>query len=406
MRTVARACIGAALFLSACSSDTDPGTGVVPGGQPPTVAPPPTVQGTAGAAALPMNPVQPPVNPVQPPVQPPPNQMMPTMMPPPVEMPPPAGNGLAMDECNLNTQWPGDEYCILPPPADKGFQMHIGPSNYDNPEPRYVMEPDSEITETFSGMTGNTTNVYYYWRQYRMRPGSHHLIVNSTGGRRLGGTQNLAKDNPERGMIADENKGVGMMLAPRSPLSNSLHYYNFTDKPIIKQVWVNFWYRDAEEVTEPANEIFSMLGMGIQPGQRVIKHGSCPVTGTGRILTLYGHVHSHNKRFSAWRKRGSEKMLVHESYSWEHPGVSEFSSNVMNPVLNPAGKVAGGYSGVLDVKQGDTIEFECDILNDTNSVFVGQNEAQDDEMCILIGDSVGTSLSPFCAMSDLPATGQ
>jgi hypothetical protein len=148
-----------------------------------------------------------------------------------------------------------------------------------------------------------------------------------------------------------------------------------------------------------------MLGMGIQPGQRVVKHGSCPVMGSGRILTLYGHVHSHNKRFSAWRTRGGEKMLVHESYDWVHPGVSEFSSNVTNPALNPTGKIAGGYSGILDVKQGDTMEFECDILNDTSKVFVGQNEAEDDEMCILIGDVVGTSLSPFCTPSDLPSTG-
>lgn len=328
--------------------------------------------------------------------------MNPTMMPTtPVTMPPAAGNGLAMDECGLDTQWPGDEYCIKPPPADKGFQMHLGPTNYMNPERQFIMEPNTETTVSIPATAGNTQNVYYYWRQYRMRPGSHHLIVNS-GARRLGGTQNLTKDNPERGMIAPENKGVGMMLAARAPLSNSLHYYNFTDKPIIKEVWVNFWYRDQAEVTEPANEIFSMLGMGIAPGQHVVKHGSCNVTGSGRLLTLYGHVHSHNKRFSAWRTRGGQKMLIHESFDWEHPGVSEFSSVVMNPMLNTAGKQAGGFSGVMDVKPGDLIEFECDIVNDTNKTFVGQNEAEDDEMCILIGDSAGTSLSPLCAATTLP----
>jgi hypothetical protein len=381
---------------------------MVPGGMNPTITPP-IVMGTAGSGALPMPmattpPVMQNPGPTPPQQTPPVQQPPPTMMPPVVEPPPPAaGNGLAMDECKLDTKWPGDEYCINAPPPDKGFQMHIGPSNYDNPEPRYVMEPDSEITESFSGMSTNTTQVYYYWRQYRMRPGSHHLIINA-GTRRLGGTQNVAKDNPDRGMIAEENKGVGMMLAPRTQLSNSLHYYNFTEQPIIKEVWVNFWYRPANEVTEPANEIFSMLGMGIQPGQRVIKHGSCAVQQAGRILTMYGHVHSHNKRFSVWRQRGSEKMLVHESYDWEHPGVSEYSSVVMNPALNPMAKIGGGYSGILDVKPGDSIEFECDILNDTNSVFVGQNEAQDDEMCILIGDSVGTRLSPLCTPTDLPAT--
>jgi hypothetical protein len=320
-------------------------------------------------------------------------------------MDPPANpnDGLAMDECGLDTQWPGDEYCIKPPPADKGFQLHLGPSNYDNPDRTYIMEPGSETTVSLPAVSGNKQNVYYYWRQYRMRPGSHHLIVNS-GARRLGGSQNLAKDNPDRGMIAPENKGVGMMLAANSQLSNSLHYYNFTDKPIIKEVWVNFWYRDASEVTEPSNEIFSMVGMGIQPGQHVIKHGECTITEPGRILTLYGHIHSHNKRFDAYRIRGGDKMLIHDSYDWEHPGVSEYSSLAMNPPLNPMAKTAGGYSGVMDVMPGDVIAFDCDIVNDTQNVFVGQNEAGDDEMCILIGDSVGTQISPLCAQSDLPPT--
>jgi hypothetical protein len=45
---------------------------------------------------------------------------------------------------------------------------------------------------------------------------------------------------------------------------------------------------------------------------------------------------------------------------------------------------------------GDTIDFECEIVNMTNKNFTGANEAQDDEMCILVGDSAGASLQPFC----------
>src|SRR5438067_1615602 len=49
-------------------------------------------------------------------------------MPTGTTAPPTAGAPLAMDECGLHTSYPGDEYCILPPPADKGFQLHIGPN--------------------------------------------------------------------------------------------------------------------------------------------------------------------------------------------------------------------------------------------------------------------------------------
>jgi hypothetical protein len=315
---------------------------------------------------------------------------------------------LAMDECGLHTQYKGDEYCIKPPPADKGFQMHIGPTNYDHPEAQYILAPGAEVTETWPATSGNDKDVYFYWRQYRMRPGSHHLIITAGGalgaGRRLGGSSNLAKDNPEGGVIAPENKGVGMPLSAHTSISNSLHYFNFTDRPIIKEVWVNFWYRDKSEVTQPTDEVFSMLGMGIAPGQHVIKHGSCPITQAGRLLTVYGHVHSHNKRFSVWRQRGADKMLVHEAYNWEEPNISEFSSTVMNPMLAPASHKDGGFSGALDLQVGDSVEFECDIANDTNATFFGKNEAANDEMCILVGDSVGTTIPVLCTSTDVQPT--
>src|SRR5262245_54858629 len=44
-----------------------------------------------------------------------------------IGVPPPEGfHPNAMNECNLNSGWKGDEYCIKPPPADKGFQLHLG----------------------------------------------------------------------------------------------------------------------------------------------------------------------------------------------------------------------------------------------------------------------------------------
>jgi hypothetical protein len=267
-------------------------------------------------------------------------------------------------------------------------------------------EPGGELTETFTATTGNTTDVYYYWRQYRMRPGSHHWIITGGGGglgRRLGGSSNSAKDNPEAGVIAPENEGVGMPLAARSTLSNSYHTFNFTDKPIIKEAWVNFWYRDAALVKEPTKEVFSMLGMGIGPGQHVNAHGTCNITTSGRFLTTYGHVHANNQRFSVWRTRGADKMLIHEAYDWEHPNISEYSTTVTNPPLNPTAKADGGFSGIVDLMPGDKIDFECEIINNTNSVFVGLNEAEDDEMCILIGDTVGASIPAGCAGQNIPA---
>jgi hypothetical protein len=412
MRTLAQVLLIALAMLGCGTTPADDGAGTQGGGT--MVLPPPTTTpGAAGTTSTPVVPtpvVTPPAGaagsmamPVVPPTEPPP------VVEPPVVQP--TTPMLAMDECGLDTGYAGDEYCINAPDPAKGFQMHIGPSNYANPESRYVLEPGGELTETFTATSGNTTDVFYYWRQYRMRPGSHHLIISGgsgggglggIGGRRLGGSSNSAKDNPEAGVIAPENEGVGMPLAARTALSNSFHTFNFTDQPQLKEAWVNFWYRDAALVKEPTKEVFSMLGMGIAPGQHVNAHGTCNITGSGRFLTTYGHVHANNHRFSVWRTRGTDKMLIHEAYDWEHPNISEYSTTVMNPPLNPTGKVDGGFSGIVDLVPGDKIEFECEIINNTNSVFVGLNEAENDEMCILIGDTVGTSIPTGCSGQNIP----
>jgi hypothetical protein len=307
---------------------------------------------------------------------------------------PAAGSGAVAgtNECDLHTKWAGDEYCIKPPPADKGFQIHVGPSNYDNPEAQFIMQAGTETVENLPATSGNKTDVFYYYRQYRMRPGTHHLILSSSGlgGKRIGGSQNLSRDNPENGVISPENKGVGIKLAASTPLNVNLHYMNFTSKPILKEAWINIWYRDPSEVTEAASEMYSFAPINVPAGAHVLLHGSCPITGTGRILTHYGHRHANNIRFSTWRTRGGQKELIYEDYDWEDPLTLEYSSSVKNTPANPAAKMPGGWSGMLDLQPGDTIEFEC------------ANEAENDEMCILIGDTVGTTVPGLCTYTTTP----
>lgn len=308
-----------------------------------------------------------------------------------------AQHKLAMDECGLHTKYPGDEYCILPPPADKGFQLHIGPSNYDNPESQYLLQPGEENVVNLSATSGNDKDVYYYYRQYRMRPGSHHVIM-SANGKSIGGTQNLARDTPDYGLIPPENEDVGLPLAAHAKLNANMHFYNFTDKPMLRELWVNYWYKDQATVKEPANRIFSMTGVSAAVAHsHVVVGASCPVNGTGRVLTLSGHRHLNNVRFSVWLNSGGKRDLVFEDYDSEHPGELEFNSIATNPMPNLTSKSMGGATGILNVKQGDTLDFECEIINNTNKNFFGANEAQDDEMCILTGDTVGATVPGACS---------
>jgi hypothetical protein len=315
----------------------------------------------------------------------------------PVAVPAAAGaQPIAMDECGLQTKFAGDEYCILPPPAEKGFQLHIGPSDYENPEPEYVLQPGEENVVSMAAVSGNDKDVFYYYRQYRMRPGSHHVIV-SVDGRRIGGIQNLARDEPDNGVVAPEDQGVGLELKAHSMMDVNMHYYNFGDKPSIREVWVNYWYKDAEAVTDVSRPIYSMTGVTAAVAHsHVVVGATCPVTDNGRVLNLYGHRHLNNVRFSVWRTSDGKRDLVFDDYNSEHPGFMAYNSLAMNPAPDPMAKIFGGVSGVLELKQGDTLDFDCEIANKTDKNFRGLNEAEDDEMCIMIGDSVGAQVAGRC----------
>ena len=302
-------------------------------------------------------------------------------------------------------RYSGDNFCIAPPPDGQGFQIHYGPSDYDNPDDvaNYLLDPGGE-TNLYSPVTsGNDSDVYYYKRQYRMRPGSHHLIVTegSMGGqalaaRRLGGSQNSSKDNPE-GKPAPENTGIGIPLKAHDSLTINLHNFNQTDSPILKEAWVNFWYVDASTVTQEANELFLFApGQSIPPGAHVTFSGKKTVTEETRILTMYGHRHASTVRFDAYVTHGGERKLVLRDFDWEEPGVFEFNSATTNPAPDPtagAAGVAGAASGDLTLVPGDLIEWECDVRTDTsNTVTYGLNEVAGSEMCILVGDLVGPTM--------------
>src|SRR5205085_8275872 len=132
-----------------------------------------------------------------------------------------------------------------------------------------------------------------YYRQFRMRPGSHHNIVSlTTGGgfgmgRRIGTSNALAEDSPKGGVVAPENAGVGIAMDPHVPIDVSLHSNNFSDKPSLREVWINFWYKDPNDVTEQVSELFQTGDMlfSVQPHQdTILGPYRCTIKGNGRML--------------------------------------------------------------------------------------------------------------------------
>ena len=308
-------------------------------------------------------------------------------------------------ECGLKTSYPGDEYCIKAPDPEKGWQLHIGPEDYENVDEKYILKPGEERTDSFSTMSTNDVRKYFYYRQFRMRPGAHHNIVTAsgagdtmmradTGGRRIGTTNHLLEDNPIGGVIAPENEGVGIPLEANSKVNVSLHSINTTDQPLLREVWINFWYRPDEEVTEPVQEMFQAgdTSFKIQPKEdTVLGPYKCAIEGDGRMLWFYGHRHANNVRFSAWRVRDGKRELFYEGLNWEEPLVLEYSSTVMNAVPDRDKNIEGGWSGVLEMKTGDTLEWECHIVNKTDQVLRFTNNTYTGEMCIMDAELVNAN---------------
>jgi len=98
-------------------------------------------------------------------------------------------------------------------------------------------------------------------------------------------------------------------------------------------------------------------------------------------------------RFSAWLNRGGQRELVLEDYDWHDPLELEFSSIVDNQPADAATLTAGGHSGILELQPGDALEWECEVDNQSGGVLTFANEAVTGEMCILVGDTLGPSVS-------------
>lgn len=315
---------------------------------------------------------------------------------PPVGVPPPAGfHTNTMGECTtLNSGWKGDEYCMLPPPSDEGFQIHFGPTNYQNPDPQFVLQPGEEWVHTFTTTSPNDKDIQFYVRQYRMRPGAHHTIVRDTStGRRLSGSD-INQDQPVGGIVAPENADVGIPLSAHAPISTDHHAINTGTDPLLQEVWVNFWYVDPAKVKETTKLLYDpgSVSSTVAPGQDVVLGPwQCDIQGSGRVLNMFGHVHANDVRFTAWRTRNGQRQQIYEAYNWQEPLWTEFTSTVTNPPANPTTKTGGGWSGILDVQQGDTLEWECEEKNTQTSTLTFTNQTYKGWMCIIIGELVGTT---------------
>jgi hypothetical protein len=317
---------------------------------------------------------------------------------------------------NLDAAYPGDDRCIAPPDPALGFQFHYGPLNYDDPAEvaKFVLAPGQEVTDCVAFPTPNTATVYFQEYHSRMRPGSHHMLLylqdqmvpsggpttcnlaGMTQSRNLFGAQTAFTDVDSLAQGAPENEGMAVQIGPQKQAIMQAHFINAGTTPILREVWANVMYVDPSQVKILADPIFFIAGtsMNIPMGSTQVLHGTATVPANVdpafRLIIGTGHYHAHTTRFTAYKTVNGQKDLLFEEYGTLHvapePKNWYFTSTAQNPTNVPASLISGGYSGVLYMKPGDTIDWECSVTNDdVASGLHFANEVYTGEMCNMFG---------------------
>jgi hypothetical protein len=316
-----------------------------------------------------------------------------------------SSGGVVMGECNLNTGYAGDEMCILPPDANEGLQLHYGPANYDDPTEveKYLLQPGEEITDCYHVKTSNTDDRFFNEFHVRMRPGSHHLIASAMnqavpdglgscegGGFSglLGGSQTAVRDYPGAGNNAPEDEGLASELKAHTQTALQLHFVNTTTEPILREAWMNIIYKDPAQVTTMTNTIAHIGGLAafILPGTEHTSGGTQATPADIRIVNLFGHYHAHTVRFSTWKvDAANQETLIYESYDYHEPGEANYNTVTMNTPPDAATKKAGAVSGLVNLKAGEKLRWECHVINDSSATLTFANAVFTGEMCNLFG---------------------
>jgi len=320
--------------------------------------------------------------------------------------------------CNLDTGYAGDDACMLPPPAELGLQIHVGPDDYTNAAQiqTFIMGPGDESSECYMQKMPNAEQFYYDSWELSGRPGTHHIIntllsndkadgwgscesfISSSN--RVMSLEGASKPFMPRVAVAPENEGLGTPVPANLQGQFDMHYFNTGDEDLLREFWMNLYYKDPATVTETPRGIRGMGGLSWQ-GFAAIPANSentytydCPVEDVGegaRIIQIFGHTHAHGVRETAWLIRDGLMTKVFEQFHYLDQQIFNFNSVVENPALDQGFGIPGAMSGELPVQAGDTLRWECEVINDSDSRLTYTNNVFTGEMCNLWGDTVNAT---------------
>jgi hypothetical protein len=350
------------------------------------------------------------------------------------------------------TNFPGDQFCILPPPPDKGLQYGVHPqgnkwfeqvsqgdmSGYDGVSPEWTMAAGEEEQANYETGSTNAEPKNYYRNYARMRPGSHHMIVSSSpsgmatetwgpalmtglgGGTNLPGAQRPDENGPKSLDKPEEDDGLFSKLPANAPITFNMHHFNATESTILKEAWTNIWWEDDARI-----ELHGILGLNVlqvatlnvPPGATQDLHYAWNIQQPVRLVTAFGHRHAWTSNFSSWiEESDGTTEILYQSFGWLDEPTYRYDSMTQNPAPAPESRADGASSGIRMLMPGQKLHFNCHIeFTDERAQAEGApapavvgnlnfaNEAFTAEMCILFGSTAAVQLpTPSVSTTPLP----
>jgi hypothetical protein len=320
--------------------------------------------------------------------------------------------------CNTDSGMDGDDVALCAPDAHAGIQLHFGPSNYDDPAElkKFTLAPGEEATACVFVRVPDEADKYFGQYVGRSRPGAHHLQISwaapADASRESGSlgpcgsvlstqfvaiAQTANMNVPDLSIPRPRNatnaggldfEGGASPMRRGAMLEMTTHFLNTTGRPILREAWINLYYKDPATVKHVIHPI-SMISAGI----RVPAHGkqtfrrSCSSPLARTVSFLQGHSHVGSQRFSMWRHvaKTNELVPIYTSFDPLDPAFLTYNATVKNPEADLEAAIPGGPSGSVSLEAGDSLVWECELQNDTDKPIGDGGPGDNMQMCYTFG---------------------
>jgi hypothetical protein len=295
------------------------------------------------------------------------------------------------------TNYVGDEYCILPPPSEQGVQFGVHPqqaafwdqmragdmSGYEDAAlvKDYELAAGAEELQIYDTTTSLPVDKHFYRIDFRARTGSHHSVARfmhspaatkegwatnddsfNTVGTPLADIQRANFDIPVSTLdIPADEAGIGIKAPGNTSVSFQVHHFNSSERPILREVWLNFWFMKDEDVKLSAVHGSGVGNVNYPPNKITDAGGTVTANEPVKLLSLFGHRHAWTTTFNVWLSRAgaNAEELIYSSNNWEEVPTYAYNSATKNPKPDDKARVDGAYTGALDLGAGDSLRFNC-----------------------------------------------